>query len=284
MSLKEPGSFVKVTRYSSGDTQLTFKECRLMKPKDQKKYRGLRGTITELTWQSRKRCKTTLRAMSQHFKTFITLTYPVEMLGVLDGPQVKEHLHRFIKWMAYNHGKDLVYAWVLEFQRNGNPHFHLLIDRVIPKDDVALSWHKIVGSGLEKHLQAGTRVEAIRSPIAMADYVAQYLEKLNQKTVPENFRNVGRFWGYKRGAAQPVEEYTLSYSTPEDAKRDTRQIRRARRASLRRFMNRKEVPIKWRWRGLGFTDRSIPPNVMTVLLGQMKGEFVESRPTKEVPF
>jgi hypothetical protein len=63
---------------------------------------------------------------------------------------------------------------------------------------VAKRWYKIVNSGDEKHLLAGTRVERIRKPDGAARYCLKYAYKCEQKAVPEQYRNVGRFWGCSR--------------------------------------------------------------------------------------
>jgi hypothetical protein len=44
---------------------------------------------------------------------------------------------------------------------------------------------------------SGTRFEAIREPAAMPSYVGKYASKWEQKEVPDDFKNVGRFWGIR---------------------------------------------------------------------------------------
>lgn len=274
MSLTEPQSFVKVALYPSGDFEVSLKGCRVRVKSDENKKSSIRGKINALSPESSKRCLTTFRAMAHLFKVEICLTYPLEMLGTMTGPDSKEHLHRFLKWVAYQYGKDLIYGWVLEFQGNGNPHFHVLVDRYIPKEEVAKSWYSIVGSGLEKHLNAGTRVSEIRSPIGMADYMARYLTKMEQKEVPSTFLDVGRFWGSKRGAVEK-HEIILGYPDSDSARRATRPVRKARKASLRRFQTKKGNPIKWKWGGSGFTDRSMGLKWSLEIFDKIEGEPVD---------
>lgn len=66
------------------------------------------------------------------------------------------------------------------------------------KEEIAERWYKVVGSGDEKHLRAGTGVNAIRSKGQLYGYLSTYIKKLDQKTPPERFEDVGRFWGSSR--------------------------------------------------------------------------------------
>jgi len=67
------------------------------------------------------------------------------------------------------------------------------------------SWYRFVGSGDEKHLAAGTRVERLRKQDGARRYAVKYAGKMKQKHVPKDFRNVGRFWGCSR-AVVPAPE------------------------------------------------------------------------------
>ena len=90
----------------------------------------------------------------------------------------------------------------LEFQERGAPHFHILVDKEIPHQKVAKSWYRIVGSGDEKHLKAGTEVRAIRAKDSIGYYLTTYMEKARQKSVPPEYEKVGRFWGSSKGLLQ----------------------------------------------------------------------------------
>jgi len=65
----------------------------------------------------------------------------------------------------------------------------------LPKGRVSAAWYRIVGSGDQKHLRAGTRVEELYVPTAVATYASKYAAKWDQKDVPEEFQHVGRMWG-----------------------------------------------------------------------------------------
>jgi hypothetical protein len=94
-------------------------------------------------------------------------------------------------------------VWKLEPQRRGAPHFHLLLfglEEGLSKDWLSRSWYEVVGSGDERHLRAGTRVEGIRSWRGVMSYAAKYLGKL--ESLPKDWLGgVGRWWGvHNRGA------------------------------------------------------------------------------------
>jgi hypothetical protein len=64
---------------------------------------------------------------------------------------------------------------------------------------VSETWYRICESGDERHLKAGTRLERIRKPGGARRYTVKYAFKMEQKRVPVEYRNVGRFWGHSRG-------------------------------------------------------------------------------------
>jgi hypothetical protein len=84
--------------------------------------------------------------------------------------------------------------WFLEFQKRGAPHFWLFLTGSVPKAELSAAWYRIVASGDERHLRAGTRIGFIRKPYALAAYAAKYAAKWEQKEVPADYRDVGRFW------------------------------------------------------------------------------------------
>lgn len=172
-----------------------------------------RKPITEFTWESRRRCMFVASNTSVVFRTFIHLTYPREFPG--DGVDVKRHLHRFIQELR-RHTRGCSYFWCLEFQVRGAPHIHLLIDWPWPrsKDEranirlwVSGVWYRIVGSGDIRHSRAGTRVEGVRRKDGAKRYMVKYMSKMEQKHVPPEFRNVGRFWGHSRDVAPVPVNY-----------------------------------------------------------------------------
>lgn len=164
-----------------------------------------RGDVKEFSRASRARLAFVASNTDVVFTTMVTLTYPADFPS--DGATVKAHLHAFLNKIS-RHLEAPQYLWFLEFQRRGAPHIHVLLDWKLSRDaDIKTMWRRyfahlwyyIVGSGDEKHLRAGTRVEELRSPEGGARYAVKYAMKMHQKLVPDGFESVGRFWGHSRG-------------------------------------------------------------------------------------
>ncbi len=162
---------------------------------------GRRGKITKFSAGSGMRMRRYLRACEAEYRVMVTLTYPDYYPS--NGKTVKEHLRRFIQELRRNdarknpHDADKFSCfWFLEFQERGAPHFHLFISCFVPHKWVASTWYRIVGSENEYHLHAGTRTEGLkRGRAGTISYATKYAAKNEQKSVPEEFENVGRFWG-----------------------------------------------------------------------------------------
>lgn len=95
---------------------------------------------------------------SKVFPTFITLTLPFKQLHS-DELIKRECLDPFIKWLTNENtyvtqkGKSKglqqgcnvkFYVWRAETQKNGNLHFHLVVDRWIDKDQILWRWNQII--------------------------------------------------------------------------------------------------------------------------------------------
>jgi hypothetical protein len=124
-------------------------------------------------------------------------------------------------------------VWKLEPQKRGAPHFHLLVwgmldvnyhlayfdgtTGLVPaeiarlvrvqeiREWVSQAWYEVVGSGDEKHLRAGTRVEDVRS----LNGVSAYLKKYLGKEVPPEWENAGRWWGIFQRENMPYGELVV---------------------------------------------------------------------------
>ncbi|HID19709.1 MAG TPA: hypothetical protein EYP28_02050 [Methanophagales archaeon] len=143
---------------------------------------------------------------------FVTLTYPEEYPD--DFEIYKRDLDVFAKRVRRKY-PSAFFVWRLEFQKRGAPHYHCLIFGIakIPKTWLSKTWYDVVGSGDEKHLKAGTKVERVRSWRGVWSYVSKYLGKVpeNQENVPES---TGRFWGVynKEGFGKCVVKEVIELS------------------------------------------------------------------------
>lgn len=206
---------------------------------EKERRRAKRSKIIKFSWRSARRLRHLVRNSEDTWKAFITLTYPQEY--PCKGRETKAHLNAFLQFLRRKGIKSL---WVLEFQSRGAPHYHVIVSDFIPKEEIAESWYKIVGSGDEKHLRAGTGIGMVRSKQRLYGYLSSYIKKLDQKIPPKGFEDVGRFWGASRNLLikdlyKMREQYfKLVWSI--------KLIRNWYKAHLRRF------GIKWKWKGKGF--------------------------------
>jgi hypothetical protein len=206
--------------------------------KNEKKKRKERGEIQRCTPQAMRRFKFLLRNTMHGMNFEIGLTYPNEYSQCVDGLVIKSHLHKIILRLNYRGYKHI---WALEFQERGAPHFHMLLDKEISKKELAKMWFDVVGSGDLKHLRRGVHVAPIRSKDGMEKYFTNYLTKQDQKTVPEKYLNVGRFWGNSRNLLScTIRKY---YGNPEDIRLLKKELRNIRKwfESKKRLWSKKNA-------------------------------------------
>lgn len=157
-----------------------------------------REPIKSFSPSSGRRMQKYLRESVSEYKTFITLTYPHG--HGFEGGSAKRNLASFLKRLRrYCERQDFVgfsALWFMEFQARGSIHFHLLCTHRVEWSWIAKSWYQICGTDDERHLRAGTSIEAIRAGRAgISVYLRKYAAKQYQKVVPDHFGWVGRFWG-----------------------------------------------------------------------------------------
>lgn len=153
---------------------------------------GKRGEVRGFSDASRKRLiekMLTLDIGAMGMPLFVTLTYPKNY------PTVERSKRDFKVWLARLRrfvGVGASALWRLELQRRGAPHYHLLLWGVdsLSFSWVAKSWYDVCGTGDEKHLAAGTRVERIRTRNGAIFYVSKYCAKV------DDYQTVGRVWGF----------------------------------------------------------------------------------------
>ena len=178
--------------------------------------------------------------------SFVTITYPAEDLPrhVADPRLHKRHLDAMWKSIARAYPGSWA-VWVLEFQRNGNAHFHLLVrwgERSGTWFDVrrwvAETWSGIIADGREgdedgeiraKNQRVGTAVDPLITGGALARYVtkagskghpavpvgvavAGELAKRSQKHV--RIEGQGRWWGVLNRAGYQASVSILEVELP----------------------------------------------------------------------
>lgn len=76
------------------------------------------------------------------YPTMITLTLPVQQVHS-DREIYRECLMPWIQMMRRDYAIEQ-YVWRAEAQENGNLHYHVIVDRYIPKRAITLSWNQMI--------------------------------------------------------------------------------------------------------------------------------------------
>jgi hypothetical protein len=190
--------------------------------------------ITEFNFKTSSRIKRYLACTNAAYSMFGTLTYPADF--PTDGREVKRHLANFIKRLRRQCFKTMrpdeygtwSVFWFLEFQQRGAPHFHYFCTHSpvptkvgfenrpeqpieLARKWAAKAWFECVGSGDPKHLRAGTQLDYFRTGRAgTISYASKYARKQQQKRVPEDFTEIGRFWGVSGLRATSSADFVLN--------------------------------------------------------------------------
>ncbi len=161
---------------------------------------GDRGTVTGFSSASRRRLMRLIASLERDARPiFVTLTYPDMFPDSLD--EWKRDIDVFGKRLARKYPQ-AGFLWRIEFKERQSgvsmgrvaPHFHLLVYGASYRELlqwVPDAWWKVVASGDEDHLKAGTRVEHIYSWGGIMRYVGKYIAKAED--YPPDWR--GRVWG-----------------------------------------------------------------------------------------
>jgi len=158
--------------------------------------RSKRSDIFHFSDASKRRLLFVCRNSGHKIKSQICLTYHHN--APTDGIEVKKHLDTFLKVMRREYS-GLHYLWVFEFQQNGHPHIHFFSDISPEKSErefIAYHWNRIIKDSSENYLFTSHKNNMFSWDMKSGTYLAkEYLAKSIQKGVPDNFQNVGRFWG-----------------------------------------------------------------------------------------
>lgn len=131
----------------------------------------------------------------QPYKSQFGLTYHLDYPS--DGRECKRHLNLFLVHLR-RLLPDIGYLWLLEFQRRNAPHFHIFLtippDREIQRE-LARIWIKIISGSPDCYVFHINPKNWIDWKMDSAGYLCKYLDKDQQKIVPEGYHSFGRFWG-----------------------------------------------------------------------------------------
>jgi len=234
---------IKVTVYKNG--LVIERKARYPMPKSTP---PLKRGIFEMTKKSKLRLTHIITNCDVKFVSLFTLTYG-DYISPIDGRELKRQVNVFL-----NHFRRRFttheYVWFLEFTKRQKPHVHVLTT-VAPNqfDRIWLgeAWSKIsVYDAIRRLTEGGCEGLRVVHPINMFDvldecnkvwavhkhikcwekvrksdgamrYALKYATKAEQKLVPPQFGNVGRFWGLSRGVnAEPIAEVLIGETMSEE--------------------------------------------------------------------
>jgi hypothetical protein len=176
----------------------TVKILRGVSPRSSVNPRGDRAAITSFSDSSKRNLKFKAANSFPKLISQFCLTYHENFH---QGRTIKQHLDNWLHDLRRNF-PSVKYLWILEFQTRGFAHFHVFLN--LPKDTPALhvhmaeSWNRITGEGeTHKAFHLHER-NFITWEMGSGSYLTKYLDKEAQKSVPEGFEGVGRYWGCSR--------------------------------------------------------------------------------------
>ena len=171
---------------------------------------GLRGQVLGFSDDSRRRLGLLFASLPEdaiRHSNFITLTLPDEVLP-MSGQTFKKLLDTFGKrFLRRFPSAALIWKMEPQTRKSGElvgkvvPHLHLIaIGDTGTVADLrvwaAENWYQVVGSGLHKHLKAGTQViQAYGTARSIAWYVSKYAGKPIEDALAREFGWSGRYWG-----------------------------------------------------------------------------------------
>ena len=115
---------------------------------------------------------------------FLTLTMdPAKGSAAESWGQIKQAWKLFQTYMARELGKGVKFLWVVEAQKNGYAHLHILLDRYVPQAWIKAAWQGVGG---------GKIVFITRANVKKAGfYIAKYLTETGQAGLKPGQRRYG---------------------------------------------------------------------------------------------
>lgn len=242
----ERSAVLVIKRYDR-DTVYSFKDGDKEERQKSDKPEACRGEVNGFSYKSRRRCRLVLRNIARHMAYTFGLTYPADF--PVDGRRVKENLCALLEWFRR---RKLGYFWIIEFQERGAPHFHGFLTGLVSHGDLSRAWNRIIAADRPEYLgdpaalQHGVYVAPIDNQGKLASYFTEYMKKLEQKRVPMQYQNVGRFWGFTR---------SLLSVQVQSVPGDYRELSRLLRIERNKYKARcRTWGFKWKYRGQGWTS------------------------------
>ncbi len=172
---------------------------------------GTRKSINAFSESSQRNLRKTCLNTTVDFKSQFCLTYHENI--PFDGKESKKQLNTFLTYVRRK--LCLKYIWVLEFQTKREvPHYHVFFNCEVTRkihEILANRWN-IITNETPSHLKFHLHHTNFKNwDFNRGGYLSKYLEKFNQKLVPDHFNNVGRFWGTSRGVVPSGKYLPIEY-------------------------------------------------------------------------
>lgn len=169
---------------------------------------GLRGEITGFSRASQRRLSFVARNCGDNLTSQFCMTYHKKRPT---GEESKKHLNTFLTTLRQRF-PDLKYLWIMEFQSRGVVHYHLF-SNLTPSTAIRLRlarlWNQITEETEEHRRFHAFPINFIKWDMGSGNYVTKYLQKMEQKGVPDDYTNCGRFWGNSRGLMPIPYQFTM---------------------------------------------------------------------------
>lgn len=214
-----PGGAAEALRAAAARVRSTGRGGREIKGFSRASRSNMRWRMHSLPWED----------LDPGRMAMLSLTYPVEFS--LDGAEANRHRRAFCERWRRKYGQPRA-VWAREFQERGAPHFHHFIEMPPGAGDemeqeyglkagtfawpwAAKVWSQIVGTdeavgwssaavakSAAWHRRIGVNVrpcfygDARKNGAQVCDYFWKESGKWAQKTPPEGYENLGRYWGY----------------------------------------------------------------------------------------
>lgn len=284
------------------DNILVFKNGLMVSRRERypikRKYSPRKG-IYEMSKKSKLRLSHIINNSEVKFVSMLTLTWG-DFMPPVNGKELKRQLNIFLKKFR-QHYKTPEYLWFLEFQRKGKPHIHLLTTieptpqdikwfapiwaNITTKDAwLRLTEGKVQDYKVTKELDVSTLLDEYEKSIKFNShpkvwekfrkkdgafrYVLKYATKSEQKLVPVEYANVGRFWGVSENVLPfPIGAVILGQEMSEAEVREMMSAHRTGQLPLiPRYIFQKNAVEFFSQHGL----------TMTEILAENKEKFVNN--------
>ena len=163
-----------------------------------------------LTYKGKAKIQKAVRVIEQTYKTnselkafcsLVTLTYGKDYP---DDHETKKHLDVFLKRLRRKY-KDFQYVWVIEKQKRGAPHFHILTPFYVDKAWLNNAWNEIANTW---QISAGYEKQNLLPNVIKVDNAGAYMSKYLSK---EGHKIGGNGYGIDQKTRALMKDYTVYF-------------------------------------------------------------------------